>query len=350
MRVTEHPLGIRPADAFVGDGNAIFQLGKILAARLIAGFEVAFDHNGADASIAGADLFDDILEDGFLSFVILVAVGMAAVDHDPDRQAGLAEHLLGATDVLGLVVGTMVAAAQHDMHVAVPGGGDDGVATVIVDTEKVVGMQGGVHGIDGDLQIAVGAVLETDGKGKTAGHFSMDLGFGGASADRPPADGVGQVMGGDRVEHFAGDGKFQIGDGAEQAAADAEPLGDLVGAVEVGIVDQPLPANGGARLFEVEAHDQEKLVGKLPVQAGEAFGVFEGGPGVVDGAGADDHHQPGIFVVENVGDLLPGLINELGAMFRKRKDLFQVGGGDNRRRAANTKVVSAFHGFPFVVI
>ncbi len=70
---------------------------------------------------------------------------------------------------------------------------------------KAVRVQGRLHGIDGDLQIAVGAVLEADREGEAAGHLAVGLRFGGAGADRPPTDQVGQIMRGDRVEHLAGD-------------------------------------------------------------------------------------------------------------------------------------------------
>ena len=35
---------------------------------------------------------------------------------------------------------------------------------------------------------------------------------------------------------------------------------DLEGVIEIGVVDQPLPAHRGARLFEIHAHDNQQVL------------------------------------------------------------------------------------------
>jgi len=69
----------------------------------------------------------------------------------------------------------VVAAAQDDVHVLIAEGGDDRGAPLVVYADEIVGMQCCVHGIDSDLQVAVGTVLETDREGQAAGHFAMGL-------------------------------------------------------------------------------------------------------------------------------------------------------------------------------
>ena len=44
-------------------------------------------------------------------------------------------------------------------------------------------------------------------------------------------------------------------------ASNAETLVDVVGAVELGIIDQPLPSDGGPGLLEVDTHDEDELAG-----------------------------------------------------------------------------------------
>ncbi|MNE81748.1 hypothetical protein D3C80_1784190 [compost metagenome] len=52
----------------------------------------------------------------------------------------------------------------------------------------------GTDGINGDAGVAVGTVFETDRARERRGHFTVDLAFGGASANRAPADQVGNIL------------------------------------------------------------------------------------------------------------------------------------------------------------
>lgn len=70
------------------------------------------------------------------------------------------------------------------------------------------------------------------------------------------------------------------------------------------VVDQALPAHGGARLLEVDPHHDVEALLDLVGQAAQAAGVVEGGIHIVDGAGAHHHQQAGILAVE---DALDGL-------------------------------------------
>ncbi len=73
-------------------------------------------------------------------------------------------------------------------------------------------MTSSTHGINGNLQIAVGAVFEADREGEAAGHFSVGLAFGGPCADRSPADRVGHILWGDGVKHFSCNRQTHFGD------------------------------------------------------------------------------------------------------------------------------------------
>ena len=99
---------------------------------------------------------------------------MTAVDHDGREQVALLQHLLGSFDVFGVVV-RFFPAAQDDMHFRIAGGLDDGGEALTVDAEEGVGMQRCDHGVDRDLQVAVGAVFEADREGEAAGQLPMSL-------------------------------------------------------------------------------------------------------------------------------------------------------------------------------
>jgi len=71
----------------------------------------------------------------------------------------------------------------------------------------------------------------------------------------------------------------------------AQPLVYLEGVVDVRVVDQAFPAYCGTRFFEVGAHDYEKGIGVFGLEGEEPGGIFEGGDGVVDRAGAYDDEE-----------------------------------------------------------
>ena len=64
----------------------------------------------------------------------------------------------------------------------------------------------------------------------------------------------------DRIKELAADWQAQARHVEKQLAADTEPGVDVERAVEVGVVEQALPPECGARLFEVDAHDDVQIV------------------------------------------------------------------------------------------
>ncbi|MNF39686.1 hypothetical protein D3C84_206650 [compost metagenome] len=167
----------------------------------------------------------------------------------------------------------------------------------------------------------------------------MGLRFGGARADGRPADQVLQVLRGDRVEGFGGGWQAHLGQVAEQLAADVQAVLDLERVVEVRVVDQALPADGGARLLEVHAHDQVQAVGDLGSQLLEALGILVGGLDVVDRAGADHHEQAVIVAVENVAHHLAAVTHGLPGGFGEGQFVLELFRGDQRLVGGDVKVV-----------
>lgn len=85
---------------------------------------------------------------------------------------------------------------------------------------------------------------------------------------------------------------------------DTETLVDLVGLVDVRVVDQTLPADGGAWLLEVGAHDDAEVILEFVGEGLEATGIFQCGGGVVDGAGSDDDEETVIALLDDFNGLL----------------------------------------------
>lgn len=149
--------------------------------------------------------------------------------------------------------------------------------------------------IDSDAYAPVGRVFESGGHGERGGELSVYLGLGGARADGAPGDEVGGVLGADGVEEFAAGGEAELGDVDEEGAGDAEAFVDLEAAVHVGVVDEPLPADGRAGLFEVDAHDDVEVAAGLVGVCFELVGVFERGLDVMHRARPRRCWSPALF-------------------------------------------------------
>ena len=124
----------------------------------------------------------------------------------------------------------------------------------------------------------------------------LGLGGAGAMADQrcSPADtGARWVerLGGQRQPHF---GEFH-----QQTPGGAQPFLDVEGIVEVRVVDQSLPADGGTRLLEIHAHHDVQAVADLVGQLAQTPRVVARGFHVVDRARADDHDQARVVAIEN---------------------------------------------------
>ncbi len=118
--------------------------------------------------------------------VVLLAVGVAAVDHEGGLESLGLEGLADFADAFMIVVGADgAAAAEDDVAGLVALRRDDGAVAGLGDGEKTVGLLGGLDRVDGDLVVAAGAVLETDGHGEAAGELAVELALGGAAPMRP---------------------------------------------------------------------------------------------------------------------------------------------------------------------
>src|SRR5450830_361750 len=300
MHAAQGFFGGAPVNKGIGDRHAVVQVGEVFRNRLATPVQVALDHQADDRLVAFEDLVGDVLHHQRLQGRVLVGVGVAAIDHDVGLDLGLGQRLFTDRDTDRVVVRLAVATAQYHVAIGVALGGDDGHATFLVDTQETVRAGHRLQRVDRHGQAAVGAVLEAHGRGQTRRHFAVGLGFGGARADGRPTDQVLQVLRGDRIKGFGGGGQAHFGQVQQQLATDVQAVLDLERVVQVRIVDQAFPADGGARLFEIDAHDQIQRVGHFFGQRLEALGVFVGSLEVVDRARPDYHEEAVVGAVENV--------------------------------------------------
>src|SRR5262249_18994879 len=109
----------------------------------------------------------------------------------------------------------------------------------------------------------------------------MYLAFSRSRADRGPGDEVGNVLRRCRIEEFATGRHPKIADVQKQPPSDPQASINIETFVETGIIDQPLPSNRGARLFEIDAHDDFEVLSKTSANARKPPRVIERGLRVV---------------------------------------------------------------------
>lgn len=93
---------------------------------------------------------------------------------------------------------------------------------------------------------SVRAVLEADGEGHATGELAVQLRLSRARPDGAPGDEVGDELGRDGVEELGADGDAVVSEVAEELARETETFVDFEGAVDVRVIDEAFPSDGGA--------------------------------------------------------------------------------------------------------
>ena len=237
--------------------------------------------------------------------MVLAAVTVARVDDHALGQVRLTQAGKGVRDCLGIVVRSVATTTKNDMAVGVARGTDQGSLAVEVRSGEHVARCRGAGAVDGYLYVAFGGVLDTDGHGQRAAQLTVNLTGGGPGADRTVADQVGNVLRHDRIKELAADRQAQARHVEKQLAADTEPGVDVERAVEVGVVEQALPPECGARLFEVDAHDDVQIVPQFFGLGGQPAGVVHRRFRIVHRARTDYDDQTIVVTVEDVDGVGP---------------------------------------------
>jgi len=103
----------------------------------------------------------------------------------------------------------------------------------------------------------------------------------------------------DSADWHGARGQAEIVHGGKYAAGEPQALVDVEAAVEIGIVDQALPADRRAGLFEIDPHDDLEPVGQGLAQRRQTAGIVNGRDRIVDRTGADDDKQPVVGPVQD---------------------------------------------------
>ena len=153
-----------------------------------------------------------------------------------------------------------MAAAENDVAVVISLGGDNCGMAELGYGEEGVAVAGSLDRVKRNLYGAVSAVLESDRAAQSRGELAVDLRLGGSCSDGAPADEVRNILRSNKIKILGCRGNAHLVHVKEQLARDAEAVIDVEGVVKVRIVDESLPADRGAGLLEVNAHDDLKGV------------------------------------------------------------------------------------------
>jgi hypothetical protein len=272
---------------------------------LAAADEIALQHRADDGLLPGGTLAHDLAEDIWHAAVVLGAVAVAGVDHDRGFQLRGFEAVDGLHDIVRAVVGAAFTAAQDDVAVGIAAGGHGGGHAVLVHAEEGLRLHRGLDRVDGGHDVPKGAVLEPERHREAGGHLAMRLRFRRARTDGAPRDQIGDVLRRDGIQQLRGRGQAEIEHITQDAPRQAQAVGDVAGAVEVRVHDEPLPADGGARLFEIDAHDEAEPVLQFLRQRCELPRILQTGLGIMNRARAEHDEETRIFAEQDVADLTP---------------------------------------------
>lgn len=276
-------------------------MGQVFRDLLVALVDVGLNHDTDDGVLTVGDLSCDLATYLRLVSVVLVRVAVRAVNHE--NLTGR-ELFLCFLDGLFVVVGASLTTTEDDKARVVTLGGYDGGKPVFGDTHEMVGVFCSLDGVDGDTEGTVGTIFETNWEGEAGGQLSVELGFGGSGTNGTEGETVVQVLRGGGVQHLRTDRQAEICQVDEELSGETQTFIYVERPVQVWVVDETLPADGGSWLFQVCSHDDDQLARKFFCQRLEQVGVVHGGLLVVQRAWPDNDQQTVVLLLDDGRGLL----------------------------------------------
>lgn len=309
--------GHLPADTGIGDTDTLLETGGTLRGHLLVTLvDIRLEHDTDNGVLAFAELLGQFLSDQRLVAVVLVGIAVRAVHHDHFALLLSSQSLASSLDVAAVVVGALATTTEDDEAVLVARGLGDGCQTLLGDTQETVGVSGSANGVNGNRQVPIRAVLVSNWETETGSKLTVQLRLGGTGSNGTKRDEVGQVLWRDGVQHFTGNGHAGAGQVGVELTGDAQTLVDVVGLVNVRVVDQTLPSYGRTGLFEVGTHDDAEVARKLPGEFLQTRGILDCGGRVMDGARTDDNEQTVIALLDDLDGLVTTRADGLNGMTR----------------------------------
>ncbi len=123
-----------------------------------------------------------------------------------------------------------------------------------VDSEVLMRVLSRAHGITSNPEAAIGPVLEPHRQVEPADHLTVNLRLAGTCTDRRPAKQVIKIARRQGLQQFGGDRQPARQDIQHQPPRQVQPFGHVTAAIELRIVNQPLPPDGSSWFLDIGAH------------------------------------------------------------------------------------------------
>ena len=151
----------------------------------------------------------------------------------------------------------------------------------------------------------------------------MYLAFSGARTNGAPGNQITYVLRRNHVEKLAASGQSEAVNLNQQLACNTQTFVNPEAFVEVRVIDQALPADGGARFLEVNAHHNFQRASVLFALLHEAACVFDGGDRIVNRTRTNHYQQAVVGTGNDVVNALAGVRDQRfhsGAANREKAD------------------------------
>ncbi len=172
--------------------------------------------------------------------------------------------------------------------------------------------------VDRYLQIAIGAILESDWAGKSRGHLAVQLALCGTSADCSPTDQVGQILGGQQIKVFGSCRHTEAIDRQQQPAGGAQAFIDIKGFIQIRIINQPFPTYRRTGFFKVHPHNHNQIFAVLFTYRQQALCVRHRGIRIMNRARSCDHDQAVVIAVQDFMNIAACCRYEFSRICRQR--------------------------------
>ena len=255
---------------------------------------MTFQHHPANGSLPGLNLLAQAGHHQRLAFGVFLTVAVTAIHDKRGRQVRICQVGGSGLHRLGAEVGSaLLAAAQYKVAVWVALRLQNGRGALLGQRREPVAVGRGANGIDGHVDLAVGAVLEAHGHGQPGCQLAVNLAFHGSGANGAKTHQVGVVLTERGVQELTGGCEPQFGHVKQYPAGEMQALVDMEAAIQVGVIDEALPAHHRTRFFEVDPEHGKDGVRQRLTGDPELVGKIQKCSRVVHGAGADyRHHAP----------------------------------------------------------
>src|SRR5664280_1191967 len=115
------------------------------------------------------------------------------------------------------------------------------------------------NGIDCSLHDAFRRIFEAHRHRQTRRKLAVYLTFGGAGPDRTPRHQISYELRHNWVKKFCARWQSKFHNVAQKLPRKAQSTVDGKPPIEIGVIDEALPANRGARLLEISSHHDKQF-------------------------------------------------------------------------------------------